>query len=88
MSLAQQFTIFITCIITGAATAPVAGAGLIMLVVVLNAVGLPVEGIALIVGVDRIINMCRSTVNVIGDTMASVVIAKSEGELGEIKLKD
>ena len=59
-----------------------------MLVVVLNAVGLPVEGIALIVGVDRIINMCRSTVNVIGDTMASVVIAKSEGELGEIKVKD
>ncbi|HAX48766.1 MAG TPA: dicarboxylate/amino acid:cation symporter [Ignavibacteria bacterium] len=88
LSLAQQFTIFITCVITGAATAPVAGAGLIMLVVVLNAVGLPVEGIALIVGVDRIINMCRSTVNVIGDTMASVVIAKSEGELGEIKVKD
>ncbi|NOS85167.1 MAG: dicarboxylate/amino acid:cation symporter [Ignavibacteria bacterium] len=88
LSLAQQFTIFITCIITGAATAPVAGAGLIMLVVVLNAVGLPVEGIALIVGVDRIINMCRSTVNVIGDTMASVVLAKSEGVLGEIKTKD
>ena len=88
LSLAQQFTIFITCVITGAATAPVAGAGLIMLVVVLNAVGLPVEGIALIVGVDRIINMCRSTVNVIGDTMASVVLAKSEGVLGEIKVKD
>lgn len=88
LSLAHQFTIFITCVITGAATAPVAGAGLIMLVVVLNAVGLPVEGIALIVGVDRIINMCRSTVNVIGDTMASVVLARSEGELGEIKVKD
>ncbi len=88
LSLAQQFTIFITCVITGAATAPVAGAGLIMLVVVLNAVGLPVEGIALIVGVDRLINMCRSTVNVIGDTMASVVLAKSEGVLGEIKVKD
>lgn len=88
LSLAQQFTIFITCVITGAATAPVAGAGLIMLVVVLNAVGLPVEGIALIVGVDRIINMCRSTVNVIGDTMASVVLAKSEAVLGEIKVKD
>jgi len=88
LSLAQQFTIFITCIITGAATAPVAGAGLIMLVVVLNAVGLPVEGIALIVGVDRVINMCRTTVNVIGDTMASIVLAKSEGVLGEIKVKD
>ncbi len=88
LSLAQQFTIFITCVITGAATAPVAGAGLIMLVVVLNAVGLPVEGIALIVGVDRLINMCRSTVNVIGDTMASVVLAKSEGVLSEMKVRD
>jgi proton glutamate symport protein len=88
LSFMQQITIFITCVITGAATAPVAGAGLIMLVVVLNAVGLPVEGIALVVGVDRILNMCRSTVNVIGDTTASVVMAKSEGELGEIKTKD
>ncbi len=88
LSFAQQISIFITCIITGAATAPVAGAGLIMLVVVLNAVGLPVEGVALIVGIDRILNMCRSTTNVVGDTMASVVLAKSEGVLGEIKTKD
>jgi Na+/H+-dicarboxylate symporter len=88
LSLAQQFSIFITCIITGAATAPVAGAGLIMLVVVLNAVGLPTEGIALIVGVDRLINMCRTTTNVVGDTMASIILAKSEGVLGEIKTKD
>jgi Na+/H+-dicarboxylate symporter len=88
LSFWQLFSIFITCIITGAATAPVAGAGLIMLVVVLKAVGLPEEGIALIIGIDRIINMCRSTTNVVGDTMASVVLAKSEGELGEIKTKD
>jgi proton glutamate symport protein len=88
LSFAQQITIFITCVITGAATAPVAGAGLIMLVVVLKAVGLPEEGIALIVGIDRLLNMCRSTVNVLGDTTASVIMAKSEGELGEIKIKD
>jgi Na+/H+-dicarboxylate symporter len=88
LTFAQHVSIFITCIITGAATAPVAGAGLIMLVVVLNAVGLPVEGIALIVGVDRLINMCRSTTNVVGDTMASVVMASSENALGEIKTKD
>ncbi|MEO8512994.1 MAG: dicarboxylate/amino acid:cation symporter [Ignavibacteria bacterium] len=88
LTFAQHISIFITCIITGAATAPVAGAGLIMLVVVLNAVGLPVEGVALIVGIDRILNMCRSTTNVVGDTMASVVLAKSEGVLGEIKTKD
>ncbi len=88
LSFSQQLSIFITCIITGAATAPVAGAGLIMLVVVLNAVGLPAEGIALIVGIDRLLNMCRSTTNVVGDTMASVVLAKSEGSLGEIKTKE
>lgn len=83
-----MLSIFITCVITGAATAPVAGAGLIMLVVVLKTVGLPEESIALIIGIDRIINMCRTTTNVVGDTMASVVMAKSEGELGEIKTKD
>jgi proton glutamate symport protein len=85
LSFTQQLTIFITCVITGAATAPVAGAGIIMLVVVLKAVGLPVEGIALIIGVDRLINMCRVVPNVVGDTLACVVIADSEGELGEFK---
>ncbi len=88
LGFSQLLSIFIACVITGAATAPVAGAGLIMLVVVLKAVGLPEEGIALIIGIDRILNMCRSTTNVVGDTMASVVMAKSEGELGEIKTKD
>ena len=80
----MQLTIFITSVITGAATAPVAGAGLVMLVVILKSAGLPEEGIALIVGIDRIINMCRTTVNVLGDTVTSVIIAKSEGELGKI----
>ena len=63
---------------------PVAGAGIIKLVVVLQAAGLPVEGIALIIGVDRIINMSRVVPNVVGDTLACVVIADSEGELGKI----
>lgn len=88
LSFAQQLSIFISCIITGAATAPVAGAGLIMLVVVLKAVGLPEEGIALIIGIDRFLNMCRAVPNVVGDTMCSVVVASTEGELGEIKTKD
>ncbi len=78
-------TIFITCVITGAATAPVAGAGIIMLVVVLKAAGLPLEGIALIIGVDRLINMCRVVTNVSGKPLACVIIANSEGELGEFK---
>lgn len=85
LSFAQQLSIFITCVITGAATPPVAGAGLIMLYVVMQTVGLPGEGIALVIGVDRLLNMSRAVTNVIGDTMAGVVLAKSEGELGEIQ---
>lgn len=88
ISSSMLTTIFITSVITGMATAPVAGAGLIMLIVILKASGLPEEGIALIVGIDRIINMCRTTVNVLGDTTASVVIAKTEKALGKISRDD
>jgi Na+/H+-dicarboxylate symporter len=59
----------------------VPGAGLIMLTLVLTTVGLPVEGVALIAGIDRILDMARTTVNISGDIAASVIIAKSEKEL-------
>ncbi|CAN5670499.1 hypothetical protein BH10BAC5_BH10BAC5_14600 [soil metagenome] len=81
LDLAAQFTIFITCVITGAATAPVAGAGIIMLVVVLKAANLPLEGIALILGVDRLLNMARAVTNVVGDVVAGLVVSSSEGVL-------
>ena len=81
LDLAAQFTIFITCVITGAATAPVAGAGIIMLVVVLKAANLPLEGIALILGVDRLLNMARAVTNVVGDVVAGLVVSNSEGVL-------
>lgn len=55
-------------------------AGLVMMTVVLKAVGLPLEGIGLILAVDRILDMFRTTINVFGDTCAAVIIAKSEGE--------
>ena len=55
-------------------------AGLVMMAVVLNAVGLPLEGIGLILAVDRLLDMFRTTVNVYGDSCGAVVIAKSEGE--------
>ena len=48
--------------------------------IVLTAVGLPLEGAALIYGVDRVLDMCRTTVNVLGDSVGTVVIARSEGE--------
>jgi len=55
-------------------------AGLVMMAVVLNAVGLPLEGIGLILAVDRILDMFRTAINVYGDTCGAVIIAKSEGE--------
>jgi len=61
-------------------TAGVPGAGLIMLMVVLGAVGIPLEGIALIAGIDRILDMGRTAVNVTGDTVVAGIIAHTEGE--------
>lgn len=80
LTIPMQLTIFIASLITGAATAPVAGAGLIMLVVVLKAAGLPLEGVALILGVDRLLNMSRAVTNVVADSVCCVVVAKAEGE--------
>jgi Na+/H+-dicarboxylate symporter len=54
-----------------------------MLTLVLTSVGLPLEGVALVAGIDRILDMARTTVNVTGDAMVAVLIGKSEGELDE-----
>lgn len=80
LTIPMQLTIFVASLITGAATAPVAGAGLIMLVVVLKAAGLPIEGVALILGIDRLLNMSRAVTNVVADSVCCCVVAKSEGE--------
>jgi Na+/H+-dicarboxylate symporter len=62
-------------------TAGVPGVGLIMLAMVLNQVGLPLEGIGIIMGVDRLLDMCRTSVNITGDAMVSTVVAKSENNI-------
>jgi Na+/H+-dicarboxylate symporter len=62
-------------------TAGVPGVGLIMLAMVLNQVGLPVEGIALIMGVDRLLDMIRTAVNITGDSVVTCIVAKSENEM-------
>ena len=54
-----------------------------MLSMVLNSVGLPIEGIGLIMGVDRILDMCRTTVNTIGDCICTLIVARKEGALDE-----
>ena len=81
LGLTDYLTVVLTATLASVGTAAVPGVGLIMLAMVLNQVGLPVEGIALIIGVDRLLDMMRTAVNVTGDGMVSCVIAKSEGAL-------
>lgn len=84
----QQIMIVITATLASIGAAGVPGVGIIMLVIVLKAIHVPVEGIALIIGVDRIIDMLRTTVNITGDAAVSVAVASSEGVLGTPKLED
>lgn len=72
--------ILLTAILASIGTAGVPGAGLIMLMVVLGVIGVPVEGIALIAGIDRILDMGRTAVNVYGDTIVAGIVAHTEGE--------
>ena len=81
LGMPEYLTIILTATLASIGTAGVPGAGLIMLTLVLTTVGLPVEGVALIAGIDRILDMARTTVNISGDIAASVIIAKSENEL-------
>ncbi len=81
LTLSQQFTIVLTATLASIGTAGVPGAGLIMLTMVLQTVGLPLEGLALVAGIDRVLDMARTTVNITGDSACAVVIAASENEL-------
>jgi Na+/H+-dicarboxylate symporter len=88
LSIAQQVTIVLTATLASIGTAGVPGAGIIMLVIVLQAIEVPVEGIALILGVDRILDMCRTAVNITGDAAVSVAVAHTEGLLGDMHFDD
>ncbi|CAM5220347.1 Na+/H+-dicarboxylate symporter OS=Ureibacillus acetophenoni OX=614649 GN=SAMN05877842_1071 PE=4 SV=1 [Ureibacillus acetophenoni] len=74
LSITQQLIIVLTATLASIGTAGVPGAGLIMLTMVVTAVGLPLEAIALVAGVDRILDMIRTSVNVTGDASAAVVV--------------
>lgn len=80
LTIFQQFLTVLMVLLTGIGTAGIPMASLVMIVIVLNAVGLPPEGIGLVLAVDRPLDMCRTAVNVYGDTCCAVVVAKSEGE--------
>lgn len=74
----QYLMIIITGTLASIGTAGVPGAGLIMLTLVLTTVGLPLEGLALVAGIDRILDMPRTAVNITGDIAVAVVVSKSE----------
>ena len=76
-------TVILTATLASVGTAAVPGVGLITLAMVLGQAGLPVEGIGLILGVDRLLDMVRTAVNVTGDSVVSVIVAKSEGQFDE-----
>lgn len=81
LDLTQQLTIVLTATLASIGAAAVPGAGLVMLVIVLGAVGMDPEGVALIFAVDRILDMLRTVVNVTGDATVATVIASSEGQI-------
>ncbi|MFV0498373.1 MAG: dicarboxylate/amino acid:cation symporter [Candidatus Fimivivens sp.] len=84
LSLGQQLTIILTTTLASIGTAGVPGAGVVMLGLVLQSVGLPIEGVALIAGIDRILDMARTTANITGDIACSVVVAASEKDLAPV----
>ncbi|MDD7804200.1 MAG: dicarboxylate/amino acid:cation symporter [Endozoicomonas sp. (ex Botrylloides leachii)] len=81
LGLSDYITVILTATLASIGTAGVPGVGLVMLSMVLQQVGLPVEGIALIVGVDRLLDMVRTAVNITGDSVVTCIVAKSEGDL-------
>ena len=81
LSIGQQAIIVLTAVLASVGTAGVAGASIIMLGTVLSSVGLPLEGIAIVAGVDKLIDMPRTSINIIGDLMCSAFVARTEGEL-------
>jgi len=88
LNIGQQLTIVLTATLASIGTAATPGASMATLVIVLKSIGVPVEGIGLILGIDRILDMCRTTVNVTGDSSCAMVVAALDGRLGQEKAKD
>lgn len=88
LTLTAQLTIILTAVLASIGTAAVPGAGIIMLVIILESINVPSAGIALILGVDRILDMCRTVTNVTGDATVAIVIAASEDQLSKPNFDD
>ncbi|MBK5929050.1 dicarboxylate/amino acid:cation symporter [Halochromatium salexigens] len=82
LGLATQFIVVLLALLTSIGVAGIPAASLVAIAIILSAVGLPLEGLGLLLAVDRILDMLRTAVNVTGDSAGAVIIAKSEGEQG------
>ncbi|MBL7033581.1 MAG: dicarboxylate/amino acid:cation symporter [Candidatus Delongbacteria bacterium] len=81
LSFLQQMVVVVTALLASIGAAGIPMAGLVMITIILRAVGLPLEGIGLILAVDRVLDMMRTTVNVWSDSVGTAIIARSEGEI-------
>jgi Na+/H+-dicarboxylate symporter len=88
LGLADYVTVVLMAVLASIGTAGVPGVGTIMLTMVLSQVGLPVEGVALILSVDRLMDMIRTAVNITGDAMVSCVVSKSERQMDMAVFED
>ena len=87
LSFAQQFLIVITALVTSIGVAGIPSASLVAIAIILTAVGLPLEALAVLLIFDRILDMARTSVNVFGDSCGAVIIARLEGEDGVLGTK-
>lgn len=88
LTLAQQLVVLVLSVLTAVGTAGVPGGSLPLMMVVLATVGVPAEGIAIILGVDRILDMCRTTLNVAGDLTAAVFVARTEPVVPDVAMPE
>ncbi len=82
LGFGQQFTIVVVALLTSIGVAGIPAASLVAIALILTTIGLPIEGVGLILAVDRVLDMCRTAVNVLSDSCAAVIVGKSEGETG------
>jgi len=85
LGFVEQFTIVMVALLTSIGVAGIPAASLVAISIILTTIGLPIEGIGLILAVDRVLDMCRTTVNVFSDSCGAVIIGKSEGEENILK---
>lgn len=88
LGFTDQLNIVLTATLASIGSAAVPGAGMVMLVIVLGAIGVPEAGLALIFAVDRVLDMCRTVANVTGDATVATLVAKSVGKLGDPHVRD